>query len=162
MSPARAGGRKARLDLEVQRVCPALPEDGALRRWVRAALQGRRRATALVIRLVDEAEMAQLNQTYRGKAGPTNVLSFPFAAPPPVQSDLIGDLVICAPLVAREAAQQGKPAVAHWAHLVVHGVLHLLGHDHLDAAAARAMEALETDILGKLGFPDPYDQTEES
>jgi len=113
---------------------------------------------ALSLRLVDEAESADFNQRYRGKVGPTNVLSFPFDPPPGGRGRCyLGDLVLCAPLVAREAAEQGKSPEAHWAHLVVHGVLHLLGHDHLDEAEAQAMEALETGILADLGYPPPYE-----
>ena len=107
---------------------------------------------------MDEAESADFNQRYRDKMGPTNVLSFPFEPPLGGQGRrYLGDLVICAPLVAREAAEQGKSPEAHWAHLVVHGVLHLLGYDHLDEAEAQAMEALETAILGDLGYPPPYE-----
>ncbi len=110
----------------------------------------------LVIRVVDEAESSALNRDYRGRDRPTNVLSFPFEAPPPIESYLIGDLVICAPVVAREALAQGKAAKAHWAHMVVHGVLHLLGFDHPSDAEAESMEALEREIQGGLGYPDPY------
>jgi probable rRNA maturation factor len=109
-------------------------------------------------RLVDEAESADLNQRYRGKTGPTNVLSFPFEPPPGTRGrKYLGDLAICAPVVAREAVEQGKDLEAHWAHLVVHGVLHLLGYDHLEEPEAQVMEALETRILGELGFPPPYE-----
>ncbi len=112
----------------------------------------------LSLRLVDEAESADLNQRYRGKAGPTNVLSFPFEPPPGARGRrYLGDLAICAPVVVREAAEQAKAPEAHWAHLVVHGVLHLLGYDHLDEAMALVMETLETRILGDLGFPPPYE-----
>ena len=111
----------------------------------------------LSLRLVDEAECADLNQRYRGKAGPTNVLSFPFEPPPGIKGPrYLGDLVICVPVVVREVAEQGKAPEAHWAHLVVHGVLHLLGYDHLDEAEAQEMEALETRLLANLGFPPPY------
>ena len=111
----------------------------------------------LSLRLVDEAESADLNQRYRGKAGPTNVLSFPFEPPPGIKGPrYLGDLVICVPVVVREAAEQGKATEAHWAHLVVHGVLHLLGYDHLDETEAQEMEALETRLLANLGFPPPY------
>lgn len=133
-----------------------LPAKSDLKRWARAALPAKAKV-ALSLRLVDEAESADFNQRYRGKMGPTNVLSFPFDPAPGGQGRrYLGDLVICAPLVAREAVEQGKPPEAHWAHLVVHGVLHLLGHDHLDEAEAQAMEALETAILGDLGYPPPY------
>ena len=111
----------------------------------------------LSLRLVDEVESADLNRRYRGKAGPTNVLSFPFEPPPGVRGrKYLGDLAICVPVVVREAAEQGKAPEAHWAHLVVHGVLHLLGYNHLDETEAQEMEALETRLLANLGFPPPY------
>jgi len=149
-----------RLDLELQSAVSdgGTPPAADFRRWARAALEGRRAVAELVVRIVDEAESAQLNERFRGKRGATNVLSFPFRAPPPVQTDLLGDLVICAPVVRGEAAEQGKDESAHWAHMVVHGVLHLLGYDHIEEADARQMEALERQILDRLGFPDPYAQ----
>jgi probable rRNA maturation factor len=103
--------------------------------------------------------MAQLNQHYRGKPGPTNVLSFPADLPESLQLPLLGDIVICAPVVAREAVEQGKPAAAHWAHMAVHGALHLLGYDHICETEATEMEDLETAILATLGFPCPYPDT---
>ena len=146
------------IEVEVQIVSEArdLPRTSAFRDWARAALADRRENAELVIRIVDEAESADLNATYRGKSGPTNVLSFPFEAPPPVESDLLGDLLICAPVVVREANEQGKPAAAHWAHMVVHGSLHLLGYDHETESEAAEMEALEGEILGRLDYPNPY------
>jgi len=146
------------LALEVQYVTKAMgtPDEGRFRRWAEAALQNRRQHAELVIRVVDEAESTELNRTYRGKDRPTNVLSFPFEAPPAVESALLGDLVICAPVVQHEALEQGKTPEAHWAHMVVHGVLHLLGYDHQDDAHAAEMESLEADILKELGFADPY------
>ena len=105
---------------------------------------------------MDEAESRQLNRDYRGKDSPTNVLSFPFEAPPQVASPLLGDLVICAPVVADEARDQGKPLLAHWAHMVVHGVLHLQGYDHQTDAEAERMEEIECRILQNLHFPNPY------
>ena len=148
------------LDLEVQRACrlPGVPGDEQLARWARTALAGRRGHTELVVRIVDETEITTLNRDYRGKDRPTNVLSFPFDPPPPVHSDLIGDLVICAPVVRREAEEQHKSIQAHWAHLVVHGVLHLLGYDHDTDAKGQVMEGIETEIMKGLGFPDPYSQ----
>lgn len=135
---------------------PDMPERDAFRHWARAALAAAERHGALAIRIVDEAESAALNREWRGKQGPTNVLSFTAVIPPGVDVAELGDIVICAPVVAREAAQQHKPPAAHWAHMVVHGVLHLLGHDHGDEPDALRMETLETEILASLGFPDPY------
>lgn len=138
---------------------PGLPARDALRRWARAALAAAERHGALAIRIVDEAESAALNSEWRGKRGPTNVLSFTAVIPPGLDVAELGDIVICAPVVAHEAAQQHKAADAHWAHMVVHGVLHLLGHDHGDESDALRMEMLETEILADLGFPDPYQAT---
>jgi len=145
------------LDLQIALDLPGLPAESDFRCWVEAALAGAdyARDAELTIRVVNEAEGAALNETYRHKSGPTNVLSFPFAAPPEVESALLGDIVICAPVVLREAVVQEKPPEAHWAHLVAHGVLHLLGYDH-DEAQADAMESLEIRILAGLGYPDPY------
>ena len=135
-----------------------VPSAASFRQWVNAALAGakRRKPTELSIRIVDTTEGRELNRDYRGKDYATNVLSFPAELPPGVQLPLIGDLAICAPVVIREATEQGKPARHHWAHMTVHGVLHLLGYDHIVDAEAEAMEALETRILGKLGIADPY------
>ena len=147
---------KLTLDLQRESADPALPAAPMVRRWVRAALAGRRERAELTVRLVDEPEMIELNQTYRHKTGSTNVLSFPFEAPPGITLALLGDVVICAPVVAREAAEQGKLLNAHWCHMVVHGVLHLLGFDHQTDNEAHTMERLETEIITALGFADPY------
>jgi probable rRNA maturation factor len=135
-----------------------VPAAASFRRWVEAALHGarRRKATELAIRIVDTDEGRTLNREYRGKDYATNVLSFPAELPPGLNLPLIGDLAICAPVVAREAAEQGKRPLDHWAHMTVHGVLHLLGYDHIEDAEAEAMEALETRILAGLGIADPY------
>ena len=135
-----------------------VPAPASFRLWVGAALRGakRRKATELAIRIVDTQEGRTLNREYRSKDYATNVLSFPVELPPGVRLPLIGDLAICAPVVTREAAEQGKPARNHWAHMTVHGVLHLLGYDHIEDAEAEAMEALETRILAGLGIADPY------
>jgi len=136
-----------------------LPASASFRRWVAAALAGAGRddATELSIRLVDADEGRELNHQYRGKDYATNVLSFPVELPDGIETPLIGDLVICAPVVAREAAEQGKPERHHWAHLTVHGILHLLGYDHIVEAEAEVMEALERRILATLDIPDPYE-----
>lgn len=133
-----------------------LPSEDDFNTWVTAALNGQRDAAELSIRLVDEAEGRQLNCTYRHKDYATNVLSFSADLPPEVGSPLLGDLVICAPVVMREATEQGKDVQAHWAHMTVHGVLHLLGMDHQTDTEAEVMEAQETAILATLGFADPY------
>lgn len=121
----------------------------------------------LSIRIVDEAEIAELNATYRNKSGPTNVLSFPADLNQDIPLLLLGDIVISAPTILREAREQGKTAQAHWAHMIVHGTLHLLGFDHQNAEEAGIMEAIETSILSRLAFPAPYEsgggsQTESS
>jgi probable rRNA maturation factor len=136
-----------------------VPAAASFRNWVEAALGGarRRKATELSIRIVDTKEGRTLNREYRGKDYATNVLSFPVELPPGITLPLIGDLAICAPVVAKEAKEQGKNPRDHWAHMTVHGVLHLLGYDHIDDAEAEAMEALETRILAGLGIADPYE-----
>ena len=146
------------LELEIQPVTELerLPTQEEFIRWVREALIEPNESVEMVIRLVDEPESRQLNRDYRGKDRPTNVLSFPFEAPPQVASPLLGDLVICAPVVVREAQEQGKTELAHWAHLVIHGVLHLQGYDHQSDSEADEMEGLERSILQRLHFPDPY------
>ena len=135
-----------------------VPASASFRLWVAAALQGakRRQPSELSIRIVDTAEGLALNRDYRGKDYATNVLSFPVELPPGVKLPLIGDLAICAPVVLREAAEQHKAPRDHWAHLTVHGVLHLLGYDHIKDDEAEVMESLETRILAGLGITDPY------
>lgn len=151
-----------RLDVAIGYALPraGIPAAMSFRRWVAAALAGRIREADLAIRLVDVEEGRALNRHYRGKDYATNVLSFPAelpeGLPKGVKLPLLGDLVICAPVVAREAREQGKPLNAHYAHLTVHGCLHLLGWDHEDPREAEAMEQLERDILAGLGLPDPY------
>ncbi len=130
-----------------------LPLVKDFRRWVLAALNGRP-AVEVTLRIVDEAESALLNSTYRHKHGATNVLSFAFEAQ--AAGDYLGDIVICAPVVVREARLQGKSTQAHWAHMVVHGILHLLQYDHSNPAEATIMERLETRLLAEVGYPDPY------
>ena len=139
-----------RRKLVVQRASSAshIPTDSIIRKWARAALS---RNAAVTIRYVAESEGRRLNRAYRGKDYATNVLTFIYAAKP-----LEGDVVICAPVVAREAKAQGKAVAAHHAHLLVHGLLHLQGFDHEREAEARKMESRERRILASLGFPDPY------
>jgi probable rRNA maturation factor len=142
---------RARLSLTVQYATaePGLPARSRLRVFAQAALE---RPAQVTLRLVDEAEGRRLNRDFRGKDHPTNVLTFVYDDADP----LSGDIVLCAPLVAAEARSQRKELEAHYAHLVVHGMLHLQGYDHESDAEASVMEARETEILGKLGYPDPY------
>lgn len=144
------------LELQVESSSENLPAEADFRRWLEAAFGHVQHSGEVVVRMVDEAESAELNSTYRTKPGPTNVLSFPFEAPPGIEMDLLGDIVICAPVVQREAAEQGKPIQSHWAHMTVHGTLHLLGYDHINDAEAEQMEALERKILATLDIEDPY------
>ncbi|MCG8012030.1 MAG: rRNA maturation RNase YbeY, partial [Candidatus Thiodiazotropha weberae] len=132
------------------------PSDRQLTAWAEAALADSGEQVEMVIRIVDEPESRQLNRDYRGKDKPTNVLSFPFESPPEVALPLLGDLVICAPVVSTEARQQNKTLEAHWAHMVVHGTLHLQGYDHQDDQQAQLMEDKERQILQALNFSDPY------
>ncbi|WP_432468053.1 rRNA maturation RNase YbeY [Agarivorans sp. Z349TD_8] len=133
-----------------------LPTVSAFEAWLNATLVEQAQDIELTIRIVDEAESRALNHQYRNKDKPTNVLSFPFQAPPGIQLPLLGDLVICRQVVEYEAQQQGKAVFDHWAHMVVHGCLHLLGYDHIDEQDAIEMEALEVAVLTKLGISDPY------
>jgi probable rRNA maturation factor len=134
-----------------------VPSDAKLRRWLRAALVGQ--AGEITLRIVDAAESAELNERFRDRKGPTNVLSFPAEELPAylkVALRPLGDLVVCAPVVEQEASAQGKSLDAHWAHMLVHGALHVLGYDHESGAEAEQMEGRECEILDGLGFPDPY------
>jgi probable rRNA maturation factor len=146
---------KVELCLQNASAVQDIPDETEIRLWLQAALQFMPEAV-LTIRVVDEDESAALNQQYRQKTGATNVLSFPADLPEEIELPLLGDLVICAPLVQTEARAQGKPERAHWAHLVIHGTLHLLGYDHIEEAEAEEMECLETRLLKRLGFADPY------
>jgi probable rRNA maturation factor len=144
----------------------SLPERASIERWISAALATAHASgdTQLTVRVVDEPEIKTLNETYRRKPGVTNVLSFPFETPPEVSDtlmqNLLGDIVICAPVVQREAQQQHKPPIDHWAHMIVHGTLHLLGYDHLSEHQAEEMEAMEISILSEFGIPNPYRETQ--
>ena len=146
-----------RIDLQNDCGFREIPEPSLFERWVRAALQRPYTELEQTIRIVDEAESRRLNRDYRGRDKPTNVLSFPSELPSELLDyECLGDLVICAPVVEAEARQQGKPSQAHWAHLVVHGMLHLQGLDHETEAEAARMEALEIEILHTLGHTNPY------
>ncbi|MFI3246861.1 MAG: rRNA maturation RNase YbeY [Ferrimonas sp.] len=143
------------LDLQVAVNATNLPTEAQLQQWCELALAGLDEAE-LTIRITDAAESQQLNCDYRGKDKPTNVLSFPFEAPPGIELPLLGDLVICAEVVEKEAQEQHKPLLDHWAHMVIHGCLHLIGYDHIDDADADEMETLETQLLAQLAIADPY------
>ncbi len=151
-----------RLDVSVTYGLPrtGIPAAVSFRKWVAAALAGRIREADLAVRIVDVREGRAMNRHFRGKDYATNVLSFPAELPEGLPSDvrfpLLGDLVICAPVVAREARDQKKPLAAHYAHMTVHGALHLLGWNHEDEREAECMEQLEREILASLGIADPY------
>lgn len=148
------------LDLQLATEMTDLPPESDFHRWASAALTGHCAEAELSIRLVDADESQTLNADYRGQDKPTNVLSFPFEAPPGIPDaeidGLLGDLVVCVPVVLEEAQVQQKEPRHHWAHMVVHGTLHLLGYDHIENEDAEQMEQLERDILASLSIPDPY------
>lgn len=134
------------------------PNENDFQRWACAALAGRTSydMPELTIRLVMDDEMIELNGEYRGQQKSTNVLSFPFDAPPGINIELLGDIIISVPVILKEAKEQGKTVDQHWAHMVIHGCLHLLGYDHIDDDEAAIMETLESDILASMGYPNPY------
>ena len=145
------------LDPQIASEAADLPSEAQFRTWCALALRQRSADSELTIRLVDEPEGRELNNTWRHKDYATNVLSFPADVPDEMLDiPLLGDLVICVPVVEREAQEQAKTLDAHWAHLVIHGCLHLLGYDHIEDAEAEEMEALERELLAELGHPDPY------
>ena len=150
------------LDIQIVSQSKQLPKQEQFQYWVDAVLgdesQDQDSNSELVIRIVDEAEMTQFNEQYRDKKGSTNILSFPFEAPEGIASYLLGDLLVCAPVVEKEAQQQNKELEHHWAHIIVHGVLHLLGYDHVDDQDAEEMEALEIKILKKIKIKNPYEE----
>jgi probable rRNA maturation factor len=139
-----------------------VPSQKLLKNWAKETLKKKTDAAELNIRIIDIDEMTELNKVYRHKEGPTNVLSFPFDMPEEINDELpmLGDIVICADIVKQEAIAQGKPESAHWAHMIVHGTLHLLGYDHETDAEASIMEMQEINILAELGFENPYQTTQ--
>ena len=147
------------LDLQLASDTADIPAEDQLQQWLQLAWQGDE-PTEVTIRVVDESEMQALNLQYRGKDKPTNVLSFPFEAPAGITIPLAGDLVICASVVAQEAREQYKDTNAHWAHMVIHGMLHLQSYDHIDDNEAQEMEGLEICLLAQIGIANPYDQAE--
>jgi probable rRNA maturation factor len=147
------------LDLQLASDAANLPPEDQFRRWSQLAWQGDE-PTEVTIRIVDGPEMQALNLQYRGKDKPTNVLSFPFGAPAGIHIPLAGDLVICASVVAQEAREQHKDVHTHWAHMVIHGMLHLQNYDHIDDNEAEEMESLEIRLLTQIGIDNPYDHAE--
>ena len=145
------------IDVQYAVSADGIPGAELIRQWVAQALPADRAAAELTVRIVDEAEITALNRQYRGKDGPTNVLSFPYEQIPGMAAALLGDVVICAPVVASESVAQDKPLEAHWAHMVIHGILHLLGYDHHKDDAASRMETTETRLLAELGYASPYE-----
>ena len=144
------------VDIQMASASEEAPDPQSIERWVSAAIGNQRESTELSIRIVDVDEGQILNEQFRGSTGATNVLSFPFENESPEPLPLIGDIVICAPVVLKEASEQNKTLHAHWAHMIIHGVLHLLGYDHQNETDANLMESLETEIMQGLGFPPPY------
>ena len=146
-----------RIDVQYAVSADGIPGAESIRQWVEQALPAENAAADLTVRIVDEAEITALNRQYRGKDGPTNVLSFPYEGIPGMTSNLLGDVVVCAPVVAGESVAQDKPLEAHWAHMVIHGVLHLLGYDHHKEGDANRMEVTEIALLAGLGYANPYE-----
>ncbi len=146
------------LDIQLATQSDNLPDEEQFQLWIDAVLADDQQDREVVIRIVDEAEMTALNESYRQKTGPTNILSFPFQPPPQIESNLLGDLIICAPVIDKEAKQQNKKVLDHWVHIVVHGMLHLLGYDHLTVEEAQVMESLEINILQSLHISNPYQE----
>jgi len=144
------------VDIQMASASEEAPDPQSIERWIGAAIGNQRESTELSVRIVDAEEGQALNEQFRGSTGATNVLSFPFENESPEPLPLIGDIVICAPVVAKEAREQNKALNAHWAHMMIHGVLHLLGYDHQNKNDANLMESLETEIMQGLGFPPPY------
>ncbi|MEQ1637271.1 MAG: rRNA maturation RNase YbeY [Methylococcales bacterium] len=146
------------LDIQLASSAEELPSTALFQLWLDTALSDLSSPLEVVIRIVDEPEMTELNQTYRHKTGATNILSFPFEASAGVELNLLGDLVVCAPVIQREALAQDKLLEQHWAHIVIHGLFHLLGYDHNNEAEATIMEALEINALKKLHINNPYEE----
>ncbi|PJE78863.1 Endoribonuclease YbeY [invertebrate metagenome] len=144
------------IDLQIACDFPGLPDASLMEKWSAAAVGGRKKRSEISVRIVGPEEGRALNLQWRQKDYATNILSFPAELPDIIHSSLLGDLVICAPVVEREAQEQGKTLMEHWAHMVIHGTLHLLGYDHIEEIDAKEMEAIEKKALLGLGYPDPY------
>lgn len=150
------------VEIQIVSTSQSLPSREQFNQWVDLAIEPARQGADVVIRIVDKVESAELNQTYREKEGATNVLSFPFEVPDGIPAealtgDILGDLVICAAIVEQQAKQQEKPRMSHWAHMVIHGCLHLQGYDHVEPEQAVVMENLEIKLLNSIGIDNPYE-----
>ena len=148
------------VDIQIESQSKQLPSTDQFQVWVDTVLTHADEDSEVVIRIVDEAEMIQFNQQYRQKEGTTNILSFPFDAPDEVESSLLGDLLVCAPVIEKEALLQNKKLAHHWSHMIIHGVLHLLGYDHINDDEAQEMEALEIKMLSTIDIANPYQEKE--
>ena len=147
---------KIKVDIQRATNTPDIPENRQLRKWARTALSDYDKDAELTIRIVDEKEGTELNRKWRKAKGPANVLSFSYEDNNRIAGGLLGDIIICAPVIRREALEQKKSLASHWAHMVIHGALHLLGYDHIKTKDAREMERLEIRLLESLGYTDPY------
>ncbi len=146
------------LDFQIVSCSIKIPPENLFQYWIDAVLTNKNEDSEIVIRIIDEEEMIIFNQQYRDKKASTNILSFPYEAPTGFNSILLGDLLICAPVIEKEAVQQNKSLNNHWAHIVIHGVLHLLGYDHIEDEEAEEMEAKEIEILKKIKIKNPYQE----
>lgn len=156
MRKTKTKERRIKITLQTMASNTFIPSRYFLQRWVNKALSKQMTSNQINIRLVNKKESAELNSRYRHKKGPTNILSFPFEPPPGISSAFLGDLVVCAALVNQQAKQQTKTRLAHWAHLIIHGCLHLIGYDHIHNKDANKMETLEIRLLKELGYENPY------
>jgi probable rRNA maturation factor len=144
------------VDFQIISQMQKIPSESQFKTWVDAVLSDESEGSEVVIRVIDEDEMITFNEQYRNKQGATNILSFPFEVPEGIDSILLGDLLLCAPVIEQEALQQNKMINHHWAHMIVHGILHLLGYDHIDSVGAEEMEAKEIEILKTITIKNPY------
>lgn len=146
------------IEIQIESQSKQIPAEKQFEDWVDEVLKNEDQDLEIVIRIVDEDEMIRFNEQYRDKKGTTNILSFPFEVPDGVESQLLGDLLVCAPVVEEESKEQNKKLEHHWAHLIIHGILHLLGYNHIDDVEAEEMEKLEIDILTTIGINNPYQE----
>lgn len=148
---------EAIIDLQIACDNSDLPQEADFKRWAEKVINAHEdTGNEITVRIVTPEESQQLNHQYRGKEKPTNVLSFPFESPPELELPLLGDLIVCADVVAQEAIEQNKALNDHWAHMIIHGCLHLLGYDHIEEEEAEEMESLEIELLASLNIKDPY------